>query len=502
MNDDDYYKVLQTVINNPGFKAKAIARIIGLSRKQVYEYLNGELKECVVCDDKTRWYLKKDQIIHRDCSLPQNSIGESVDVINDPRSADQADDSFSVHRIFKNNGFEQKLLDDLDPVNLFMNKLTDYPLIDHNEEIKLAKIIESGKSVAIFKSDYYMANKREATGKEVMLWLIDSILDNENIIRAFAIESGLSKNMTLAQILTSYPFQVAIEGPFKKSHLLNVAEALSISNVEELFKSVFQYIKPLPVHEIDKIAATETRRELRDLRQDPIFIETMERDNKALEAHFKQVVDRHHEAHNKFTQSNLRLVVHVAINYVGQGLSLLDLIQEGSIGLGRAIDRYDYRLGNKFSTYAVWWIRQSITRSISDKANTVRIPVHMIETLKKVTTVIKQFEENYLRKPTPEEIEEMTGFSQDRVLRIIQLLCKPVSWEEIINEREEGYFPELIDNDNVESMSGMINLQILRDKIDKVLSSLTSRERKVLLLRYGLRSNLSNTYKTKTTDID
>ena len=144
--------------------------------------------------------------------------------------------------------------------------------------------------------------------------------------------------------------------------------------------------------------------------------------------------------------------------------------------------------------------------SIADRVYPLTVDASQEEGLrsasKKIDMMIKQFEENYLRKPTPEEIEEMTGFSQDRVLRIIQLLCKPVSWEEIINEREEGYFPELIDNDNVESMSGMINLQILRDKIDKVLSSLTSRERKVLLLRYGLRSNLSNTYKTKTTDID
>lgn len=387
----------------------------------------------------------------------------------------------------------QTVLDELDLVNLYMNDVSRYLMIDHREEIELAKTIEAGKSVVLFKSDYLTKNSRVPTGKEIMLWLIDRVLDHERLIRNFAMANGLSRNMSLAQILTSYMFLTALERPVDNETILNIKKSLSIVNVAELLKSVCTYVKPLPTQEIDRVAAQASGVELRELRRHLRFIKLLERENEALEAHFKQVVNKNREARHKFIQANLRLVVHVATNHVGRGLSLLDLVQEGNIGLHRAVDAYDYRLGHKFSTYAVWWIRQSITRSIADQARTIRIPVHMMETINKVTSVNNQLAEDYGREPTPEEIGEFMGLSGDRVREIIKFSHVPISLESLISEDEDGYVGDLIEDQNSLSLPEEITLRLLREQIDNVLSSLTPRQRKVLQLRFGIEDGRSRT---------
>ena len=297
---------------------------------------------------------------------------------------------------------------ELDLVDLYMSDVSDHHLLNHREEVELAKTIEGHESVLRFKSEYSDDNQREPTGETIALWLIDRILGYEALLRAFATRNGLAASMSLAQILTSYPFLVALEKPLVNETRLNAGR----------LRCAWEYVKPLPLHEIDKIAASRSHLELRDLRDDPQFVRQLAANNRALTAHFDRVVTAYREAHHRLTQANLRLVVHVATNHVGKGLPLLDLVQEGYIGLHRAVSSYDYRLGYRFSTYAYWWIRQSIVRSIADCARTIRIPVHMVETMNRLASTKNRLAEKLCRDPTPSEIGQVIGLSNQQVQQI------------------------------------------------------------------------------------
>ena len=289
------------------------------------------------------------------------------------------------------------------------------------------------------------------------------------------------EEVEVEKIDLSVPDGVSIEDPVRM-YLKEIGKVPLLSAEEEI--DLAQKMEEGAVAK-EKIAILKKRKE-----------EAAEEEQAELDEEIKALTktqDAGDEAKKRLAEANLRLVVSIAKRYVGRGMLFLDLIQEGNLGLIKAVEKFDYRKGYKFSTYATWWIRQAITRAIADQARTIRIPVHMVETINKLIRVSRQLLQELGREPTPEEIAEEMNMPVERVREILKISQEPVSLETPIGEEEDSHLGDFIQDDNVPVPADAAAFTLLKEQLEEVLGTLTEREQKVLTLRFGLEDGRART---------
>lgn len=381
-----------------------------------------------------------------------------------------------------------------DPVRMYLREIGRVYLLTAADEKRLARQMEEGQFLEELDEVWREKYEEAPRPLDIVLMLVEHIFDADSAIRVLARVLEVDDSRPLAELLTDKPVRHALDNEMNAELR---AKLSALAPEENEAEEVSAYVRVSIASHIVETAVQKVLREPEDrglvwLFAQPDIKGIFEPYQFALRDHFAVVRREGEEAERRLTEANLRLVVSVAKRYIGRGMSLLDLIQEGNIGLIRAVEKFDYRKGFKFSTYATWWIRQAITRAIADQARTIRIPVHMVETINKLVRVSRRLVQEYGREPTSEEIGRGLELPAEKVRNIIKVSQEPVSLETPIGE-EDSHLGDFIEDQSALAPAEAASYQLLKEQVEDVLLSLTERERKVMRLRFGLDDGRSRT---------